>query len=67
MRVPLLGEVEFPVVTISCWSVCVRLRKELLERMVELVEDEVVGQVDSNREGLEQGDEDGEGVVVKQR
>ena len=37
-------------------------------RVVELVEDDVVGQVDSDGVGVEQGDEDGEdgeGVVVE--
>ena len=35
-------------------------------RMVELVEDDVVGQVDGDGVGMEQRDEDGEGVVVEQ-
>ena len=45
--------------------------QELLVRVVELVEDDAVGQVDSDGVGVEQGDEDeedgedGEGVVVE--
>ena len=42
--------------------------QELLVRVVELVEDDVVGQVDSDGVGVEQGDEDGEdgeGVVMQ--
>ena len=34
-------------------------------RVVELVEDDVVGQVDSDGVGVEHRDEDGEGVVVE--
>ena len=73
-----MGEAEFPVVAMSCWSVCVRFRRR--GARVGGEGGKVGGRgsggvggrgsggagIDSNGVGLEQGDEDGEGVVVEQ-